>query len=355
MVTRRQMEVGLGEARRRLRLARIEHPGDRPQEGAFAVMVLPDDRGEHVEIDAQSVDTAEILDRHPVDLHASNPTATSVGQGRLATTIGSARPRASVAPLATVNTFRALLWATAVVWLILALATPAVAQEAEPAALPERVLFIGNSHSDRHGGLDWLVGNMVAAEDPPRPFEGTTRTASGVTLEYHYRTGAVDAIRDGHYDAVVLQGHLPGAAVPSTAPFLEYAGKLHAAVAETGAPTILFMTWPQERRDWAELEDYVAAHRQAEADFGAQVAPVGVAFANAAAARPDLALLSEDGIHATWEGAYLAAATVYATLFDRSPVGLPYAFGLSEDDAAFLQSVAWQTLSDWRAGIPAAD
>jgi hypothetical protein len=254
-----------------------------------------------------------------------------------------------------VNTFRALLWATALVWLIFAPSAVVVAQEEEPASLPERVLFIGNSHTERHGGLDWLVGNMVAAEDPPRPFEGTIRTASGVTLEYHYHNGAVEAIRDGDHDAVVLQGHLPGAAVPSTAPFLEYAAKLHEAVAETGAATVLFMTWPQARRNWAKLDDFVAAHRQAEADLGARVAPVGVAFANAAAARPDLALLSEDGVHATWEGAYLAAATVYATLFDRSPEGLPYAFGLNEDDAAFLQGVAWQTLNDWRAGIPAAD
>ena len=254
------------------------------------------------------------------------------------------------------NILRALLWATAVAWLTLASsAVVVVAQEEESSPPPERVLFIGNSHTDRHGGLDWLVGNMVAAEDPPRPFEGVVRTASGVTLEYHYRNGAVEAIRDGDYDTVVLQGYLPGAAVPSTAPFLEYAAKLNEAVAETGASTVLFMTWPQARRNWATLDDFVAAHRQAEADLGARVAPVGVAFANAVAARPDLVLLSEDGVHATWAGAYLAAATIYATLFDRSPEGLPYAFGLSEDDAGFLQGVAWQTLNDWRAGVPAAD
>ena len=253
------------------------------------------------------------------------------------------------------NTLRVLLWATTVACLTLASSAVVVAQEEEPASLPARVLFIGNSHTERHGGLDWLVENMVATEDPSRPFEGTIRTFSGVTLEYHYRNGAVEAIRDGDYDAVVLQGHLPGAAVPSTVPFLEYAAKLHQAVAENRAPTVLFMTWPQARRDWATLDDFVAAHRQAEAELGARVAPVGVAFANAVAARPDLVLLSEDGVHATWEGAYLAAATIYAVLFDRSPEGLPYSFGLSEDDAAFLQGVAWQTLNDWRAGIPAAD
>ena len=84
------------------------------------------------------------------------------------------------------------------------------------------------------------------------------------------------------------------------------------------------------------------------------IAPVGVAFENARAERPDLVLIDEDEVHATWEGAYLAAATVYATLFERSPEGLPYTFGVSEADAAFLQHIAWQTVTDWREGIPAA-
>ena len=63
------------------------------------------------------------------------------------------------------------------------------------ASAPERVLFLGNSHTARHGGIDWLVGNMVRAGDPRSTFEGTARTASGVTLQYHYENGAPDAIR----------------------------------------------------------------------------------------------------------------------------------------------------------------
>ncbi len=269
------------------------------------------------------------------------------------------RVAARVAPYVLVNVLRALLPSLMAVSLAAGSITGAAAQdEADDsleAAVPERILFIGNSHTERYGGLDWLVGNMVAAEGTSRPYTAARRTSSGVTLEYHFRNGAPDAIRTGGYDTVVLQGHLPGAAVPSTAPFLQYATKLHSRVALAGADTVLFMTWPQGKHDWADLDDFVAAHREAEARLGAPVAPVGVAFANAQAERPDLVLIGEDTIHATWAGAYLAAATVYATLFDRSPEGLPYTFGISEEDAAFLQRIAWQTLTDWRAGIPAAD
>lgn len=236
---------------------------------------------------------------------------------------------------------------------VVAVSDRSSAPAAEP--LPERVLFIGNSHTARHGGLDWLVGNMVAAEDPPRAFDGSSRTASGVTLEYHFGNGALKSIRSGGFDAVVLQSYLPGAATLTAEPFLEYAGKLHTEVAASGADTVLFMTWPQGRRDWAKIDDFVAAHRQAERDLGVPVAPVGVAFENARAVRPDMVLIGEDTVHATWEGAYLAAATVYATLFDRSPEGLPYAFGVSDEDAAFLQRVAWQTVTDWQTGVPTAN
>ncbi len=233
-------------------------------------------------------------------------------------------------------------------------ATATVVAEDAIEPLPEHVLFVGNSHTARHGGIDWLVGNMVAAEDPPRVFESASRTASGVTLEYHYRNGAVNAIREGDFDTVVLQGYLPGATTPTAAPFLEYARRLHAEVDASGADTVLFMTGPQGRRDWARLDDFVDAHRRAEAELDVAVAPVGVAFENARAERPDLALVGEDAVHATWEGAYLAAATVYATLFDRSPEGLSYAFGVSDEDAAFLQRIAWQTVADWQSGVPAA-
>ncbi len=253
------------------------------------------------------------------------------------------------------STFRAFTRSILAISLVLGTAVVVSAQEPTPAPLPVRVLFIGNSHTERNGGLDWLVGNMVAAEDPPRAYEGSRRTASGVTLEYHYNNGSVDAIREGDFDAVVLQSYLPGADVPSAESFLDYVARLDEVVKDSGARTIIFMTWPQGRGDWAQLDDFVAAHRQAEAELGASVAPVGVAFANAQAERPDMVLIGDDTVHATWQGAYLAAATVYATLFDRSPEGLPYSFGLSDDDAAFLQRIAWQTLTDWRAGLPATE
>jgi hypothetical protein len=217
-------------------------------------------------------------------------------------------------------------------------------------AVPEHILFIGNSLTDRHGGMDWLVGNLVGSEQTPRAYDGARETASGVTLEYHYRNGAIERIRDGDWDVVVLQEYLPGMASKTTAPFYEYARLFDEAIRSSGARTVLYMTWPDDAHPWADLDVFVDAYRHASLELGAPVAPVGVAMARARAERPELELMDPDRVHATWAGAYLAAATIYATLYERTPEGLSFHLGVSDEDAAFLQRIAWQTVTDWQTG-----
>ena len=233
-------------------------------------------------------------------------------------------------------------------------ATPAVAaggaDVGADASAPERVLFIGNSHTRRHGGLDWQIGNFVAGEAAPRTYEGEIVADGGATLADHWARGAARGIGDGDFDAVVLQGWLAGASTASVEPFLEHARLFDEVITDAGARTVLFMTWPRDHGDWSTLDDAVAAHRRLERELGAVVAPAAMAIERARAERPDLPLIDPDGIHATWEGAYLAAATVYATLFGRSPEGLDYDFGVDPETAAYLQRVAAETLAAWRAG-----
>jgi len=53
------------------------------------------------------------------------------------------------------------------------------------------------------------------------------------------------------------------------------------------------------------------------------VAPVGIAWAEVRRERPSIELFFSDGSHPSAAGSYLAACTLYAALFNRSPVGLP--------------------------------
>lgn len=215
------------------------------------------------------------------------------------------------------------------------------------------VLFVGNSFTFFNGGVENHVAALVASEEAPRPFEVDTATIGGATLKTHYDMGesadsALAKIANGAYDVVILQEDIPELTERSVDPFLEYARLFDEDIREAGSETVFFMTWPYQRLDWVSLEDIVAAHRQIETELGAPVAPVGVAMADALAERPDLAMLGSDAEHESMAGTYLAAAVIYATLFERSPEGLPYRPpSISEDDAAFLQRIAWDTVEAW--------
>ena len=63
--------------------------------------------------------------------------------------------------------------------------------------------------------------------------------------------------------------------------------------------------------------------------------------------RPELNLYAADKRHPSMAGTYLAAATLYAALLKRSPVGLKYGAGLDDATAKHLQTVAWDTVRDY--------
>ena len=86
------------------------------------------------------------------------------------------------------------------------------------------------------------------------------------------------------------------------------------------------------------------------------VAPVGMAWKKALAADPKLVLHQPDKSHPNPTGSYLAACVFYATLFDKSPVGLPgelkkgnrVLVRVAPDEAAALQKIAWQTVQEMK-------
>jgi hypothetical protein len=79
-------------------------------------------------------------------------------------------------------------------------------------------------------------------------------------------------------------------------------------------------------------------------DNDALVVPVGLAFAAALARKSGLHLHMDDKRHPTPAGTYLAACTVYAALFRRSPIGLAHVSDLDAATAHLLQSVAVETV-----------
>ena len=75
--------------------------------------------------------------------------------------------------------------------------------------------------------------------------------------------------------------------------------------------------------------------------------PAGLAFARAISKQPELNLYAPDKRHPSLAGTYLASCVVFAALTGRSPVGTSYLAGVDAPTAAFLQTVAWETVQEY--------
>ncbi len=254
---------------------------------------------------------------------------------------------------------------------------------------PLKVLFIGNSYTSVND-LPSLVEALAAAGG--QRIETDQYVPGGYTFEQHAGDKkALEKIREKKWDVVVLQEQ-------SLFPILnresmhKYARILHNEISKHGTKTVFYLTWArldipqmQDGGDPTNSPEYARAMFQLvglakPADFealckhnqvglagglngayfdiatelNAAVAPVGIAWKKALDADPNLILHQADKSHPNAQGSYLAACVFYATLFDKSPVGLPSELTkgsqrlvqVTPNEAKMLQEIAWQTVQD---------
>jgi len=225
---------------------------------------------------------------------------------------------------------------------------------------PNQVLFIGNSYLYYGDSLHNHVVRMARAAYPDAKFTNKSATISGAYLSHHNIASHLEPGRLGlsePFDVVVLQGHSTAMTTEEKrASFAETAAEMDAAIRATGAATVLYMTPAytaiHKNHDPAMLAMNDAGYTTIGNDLDALVIPVGLAFAEAYARRPDIALHKHyDGSHPTLLGTYLAAATTYATLYEAPAIGNPYRYfgAISDEDALFLQQVAEDTVAAYQA------
>lgn len=240
-----------------------------------------------------------------------------------------------------------------IVALLLALCLPAACAAAPPQEVgaqgpPENVLFVGNSFTYYNNSLHNHYRQLLRAANDGELPEGRVRimTISGGHLPEH--TGLESMLAAERWDVVVLQGHSLGPIGADTAePFRDAARRHSAAIRAHGARPVFFMTWAYSDRPemTAELD---AAYTAIGRELGADVVPVGLAFAAVSRERPDIALRIDDRRHPTLAGTYLAACTFFAAFRHESPEGLAYDAGLGADAARALQRAAWQAVVAYR-------
>lgn len=250
--------------------------------------------------------------------------------------------------------------------LLAALLIAVAAQAASPAIkapqvdTPKRVLFVGNSYFFYSGSVHFYTRRIALAADPvwAKPFQYKAATIAGSPLAHHSIETLTEPGKLGvkePWEVVILQGNSTDALSDAArAEFRRTVIEFNEVIRKRGGKTALYMTQahvkpsrsasPEMMRKTEEM--YVSIGNE----IGALVIPAGLAFEEAYRQRPDIKLHQDyDGSHPTQLGVYLAACTVYASLYGKSPVGNSYDYygKVSKDDAAFLQVVADETVKNF--------
>lgn len=221
-----------------------------------------------------------------------------------------------------------------------------------------KILFLGNSYTAVNN-LPLEVFTLALSLDDSIYYD--SYAPGGYRLMNHATDATTLAkISKEDWDFVVIQAQ---SQEPSWRPsqvateVLPYATILNDSIKSNNActETIFYMTWGRKNGDqqncptWPPVCTFTGMQERLMTGYvamaeqnNATLAPVGLAWKEAMDNDPDslINLFSQDNSHPSVAGTYLTACVMYATLFQKSPLGAKYFAGLSESDALFLQQVA---------------
>ena len=255
-------------------------------------------------------------------------------------------------------------------WALLVFATFSWSQSMPPDTT--RILFIGNSYT-YYNSLPELVKAMAKEKFPDRVVKTQLISQGGATLKRHWEEGkAQQAIKSDHWEYVILQEQSRlgmGMVIDDefyfgqTDLFFEYARKFNMEIKGAGAKTVFFMTWSRENQpETQEILTYAYATIAKELD--AMLAPVGLVW-DKLRTNSQYNFYVEDGSHPSPMGSYLAASTIFSTLFKVSPMGLSGSLSgktlsssgepsietgsltdISNQDSEVIQMESWSVVED---------
>ncbi len=210
---------------------------------------------------------------------------------------------------------------------------------------PRSALFIGNSHTFTHD-LPGMLAQLAASSPEGLSLETAEVTQGGATLQGLYdQPATLDVIHSQPWTYVVLQEQ---STLPLTDPeaMWDAVRLFDTVIDDHGSLTSLFLLWARQDFPWTQ-DQITDAYTTIGDEVGALVAPVGLAWEASLDQQPDLQLHSDDGSHPGPRGTYLSACVFLSTFYGIPTLGLDHTFahGLTADEAAFLQQVAWDTVS----------
>ena len=225
---------------------------------------------------------------------------------------------------------------------------------------PERVLYIGNSYLYYNDSLHNHVRRMleeVYANDIDR---GNYKlvTISGSRSWHHninYALNYKNLGAEKPFELVIFQG---GSGETDTVSerkiFADTTKDVINIIHKSGAEAALYMIHayvePHENADPQMMKDIKQMYIEAGNKNNALVIPVGIAFENAYKVQPDIVLHKPfDGSHPSLLGTYLASCVVFASITQKTPIGIKYNYfdEISDLDKIFLQKIAHSTVEEF--------
>ena len=217
-----------------------------------------------------------------------------------------------------------------------------------------KILFIGNSFTEKNN-MPNLFKKLV---------EGTGKkvTVSSVTKNGHQLIKFADfSTTEGKkvekalkkkWDYVVLQD-ASRSFLEKDPTTLKAVQKLNKYIKKSGAKTILYMTWPFKntheiysdstykiRNPEKFYEKVKDGYNNVAKKTGATVAPVGTSFMRLINQNSKINLYANDKYHPSKYGSFLAACTIYDTIYQERSSKSSYNGGLSSKYAKTLKSTA---------------
>jgi hypothetical protein len=221
---------------------------------------------------------------------------------------------------------------------------------------PKRVLFLGNSLVYYNGALQTHAHRIAAASTPPIVLrEGFKSVHITSAYLHHYPIDFLMTkgnVADEGYEVVVLAGSIQEALTDANrARYRETVIKFDAAIKKSGGKTaLLWLPATIKPHPTADSDMYRKSQDMMLSvgnEVGALIIPVAMAYQEAYRQRPGIKLqMDYDGSHPTVAGQYLSSSVVFASLYNKSPVGNPYDYfgALDKDTKEFVQKVAWETV-----------
>merc|ERR1711990_561706 len=218
----------------------------------------------------------------------------------------------------------------------------------------KNIIFLGNSYTDGAGciALDFLVRKIAEGAG----FSATTERSSpgGRTLEWH-ATNSLDRIKNGDWDAVVLQDQSQRPSFGAQYVYnyiIPNVLTLTKTMRDTNVCTlpVFFQTWGKRDGDTMNcspapydalctfdgVQDQLtqAYHTMAYVSQPAKVAPAGEAWRTYANRN---SLFANDGSHATCSGTFLAACTIFQQIWGVPSSSSTYSYHTTPDAAALKE------------------